>query len=131
MCCYPNPFRPLWNNFLKFCYDNIHSNFKNDKEHFDIAYRISDDKEWRYLEVKKTDGSQLILTSDEKNFGCKKENSSKYDFALVDGEKISIIRNVFDFLEGESFEENSSFDISPKDYYLTFKIDVNKDSNDD
>ena len=110
---------------------NSDTPFKNDKEHFDIAYRISDDKEWRYLEVKKTDGSQLILTSDEKNFGCKKENSSKYDFALVDGEKISIIRNVFDFLEGESFEENSSFDISPKDYYLTFKIDVNKDSNDD
>lgn len=110
---------------------NSDTPFKNDKEHFDIAYRTSVEEEWRYLEVKKSDGSQLILTSEEKNFGCKKENSDKYDFALVDGEKISIIRNVFNFTNGESFEENSSFDISPKDYYLTFKIDIKKDSNDD
>lgn len=110
---------------------NSDTPFKNDKEHFDIAYRTSVEEEWRYLEVKKSDGSQLILTSEEKNFGCKKENSDKYDFALVDGEKISIIRNVFNFINGESFEDNSSFDISPKDYYLTFKIDIKKDSNDD
>ena len=106
---------------------NADDPFKTDSAHCDFVYKIPGTSQWRCLEVKHVSNGTIVLTAAEKEFGCKEENKKRYDFALVDEERIHLVKNVFDFPDDDTFEKNKRFKISTKDYYLKFKIQDNGD----
>jgi len=92
---------------------------KNDKLHYDIEYknRLG---EWKYMEVKAISDDYFIISNGEKNKGLSEFN--KYEMALVKNELIYVVKNLFEFNNGESFDNNSKFKCYPKDYIFTFNI---------
>lgn len=94
---------------------------KNDKLHYDIKYKNNDD-EWKYLEVKAMSDNQFIISSPEKIKGI--ENPDRFELALVAGETIYLVKDLFKFEQGESFENNSKFVAYPKDYVFSFKVNA-------
>ena len=94
---------------------------KNDKLHYDIEYK-NEDGEWKYLEVKAMSDNQFIISSPEKIKGI--DNPDRFELALVAGETIYLVKDLFKFEQGESFENNSKFVAYPKDYVFSFKVNA-------
>ena len=92
---------------------------KNDKLHYDIEYK-NDNGEWKYVEVKSVSGDYFIISYLEKEKGI--SEPGKYEIALVKDGVIYIVKNLFEFNNGESFDNNSKFTSQPKDYVFTFNI---------
>jgi hypothetical protein len=98
---------------------------KNDKLHYDILYKNSNN-EWKYLEVKVISDDTFIISDSEKEMGLNEPD--KYEMALVSERDIYIVKNLFKFFNGESFENNSKFTAQAKDYVFSF--DINKITRD-
>lgn len=92
---------------------------KNDKLHYDIEYK-NEEGEWKYLEVKAISDDYFIISNSEKEKGLSEPD--KYEMALVEDENIYIIKDLFEFAKGETFENNPKFNARPKDYIFQFKI---------
>jgi hypothetical protein len=93
---------------------------KNDKLHYDLEYK-NEAGEWKYVEVKAMSNSQFIISSPEKDKGI--SEPEKFEMALVNDTTIYMIKDIFNFNQGETFENNSKFVAYAKDYVLTFDID--------
>lgn len=92
---------------------------KNDKLHYDIEYK-NENNEWKYLEVKAISDDNFIISNAEKDKGL--EEPDKYEMALVKDTDIFIVKDIFKFNVGESFENNSKFTPQAKDYVFSFNI---------
>jgi len=103
-------------------YEVRHVAQKSDTKHYDIEYKKKGDIQWRLLEVKKDSGGYFYLSSSEKDTAINKENKEIYDVAIVNGDKIHIIKRLFDF-EYETFENNSRFYAEPTEFKVQFKIE--------
>jgi len=71
----------------------------DDSLHYDILYYldsqdVKDDKP-RYLEVKAMGESHILMSAEEYVFGSDPQNAERYDFAIVQGDKVSIIHAPF------------------------------------
>jgi hypothetical protein len=92
---------------------------KNDKLHYDIEYK-NEDGEWKYLEVKSISDNQFIISGAETYKGI--SEPSKFEVALVNDNEIYIVKDLFVFDFGETFENNSKFVAYPKDYVFVFDL---------
>lgn len=92
---------------------------KNDKLHYDIEYK-NENNEWKYLEVKAISDDYFIISNAETEKGLAEPD--KYEMALVNETNIFIVKDIFKFNVGESFENNSKFTAQPKDYVFSFNI---------
>lgn len=92
---------------------------KNDKLHYDIEYK-NEAGEWKFLEVKAISNNQFIISAPEKDNGITEPD--KFEMALVNESTIYMIKDIFKFNPGESFESNSKFVAYPKDYYFLFDL---------
>jgi len=92
---------------------------KNDKLHYDLEYK-NDDGEWKYLEVKAMSDNQFIISGSEKDKGISEPD--KFEMALVNDTSIYMVRDLFKFTQGETFESNSKFVAYAKDYVFYFDI---------
>jgi hypothetical protein len=92
---------------------------KNDKLHYDIEYK-SESGVWKYLEVKAISDNQFILSSSEKDKGISEPD--KFEIALVNDTTIYMVKDIFNFNLGETFEYNSKFVAHAKDYVIFFDI---------
>ena len=94
---------------------------KNDKLHYDIEYK-NDQGEWKYLEVKAFSDNKFIISNSEIEKGLSEPNN--YEIALVNETNISIVKDLFKFKEGETFDNNSIFLANAKDYIIShFQIE--------
>lgn len=98
---------------------------KNDKLHYDIEYK-NESGEWKYLEVKAISDHQFIISGPEKDQGISEPD--KFEMALVNDNNIYLVKDIFKFKQGETFESNSKFVAYPKDYVFIF--DVNSETQD-
>lgn len=92
---------------------------KNDKLHYDIEYK-NESGEWKYLEVKAMSDNQFIISGPEKEKGVSEPD--KFEMALVNDTSIYMVKDIFKFKQGETFEINSKFVAFPKDYIFVFNI---------
>lgn len=92
---------------------------KNDRLHYDIEYK-NEEGHWKYLEVKVISDDQFIISSPELEMGL--AHADNYELALVDGETIYLVKDIFRFAEGESLENNSRFIANPKDYIFSVHV---------
>ena len=92
---------------------------KNDKLHYDLEYK-NENGEWKYVEVKAVSGDYFIISYLEKEKGISEPD--KYEIALVKDGIIYMVKNLFEFNKGESFDNNSKFTSQPKEYVFTFNI---------
>lgn len=92
---------------------------KNDKLHYDIEYK-NESSEWKIVEVKAMLDNQFIISNSEKNKGI--AESDKFEMALVKGNTIYMVKDIFKFKQGETFENNSKFVAFPKDYIFVFDL---------
>jgi len=92
---------------------------KNDSLHYDIEYK-NKNNEWKYLEVKAISDDNFIISNSEKDKGLAEPD--KYEMALVKDTDIFIVKDIFKFNVGESFENNSKFTAQAKDYVFSFNI---------
>ena len=90
---------PLWNNFIKFCSDNLYSNFKNDKEHAiirEVFYDIRDLNKSKYWKNNKIDFSVNIKKADYLFWNLKEQ--PKHDLQLQPGmQPMKALRKVLEF----------------------------------
>jgi len=98
---------------------------KNDKLHYDIEYK-NENGEWKYLEVKAISDNQFIISGAETNKGISEPN--KFEIALVKDNEIYIVKDLFVFDSGETFESNSKFVAYPKDYVFVFDLNTIKEN---
>jgi hypothetical protein len=94
---------------------------KNDKLHYDIEYKNMEG-EWRYLEVKAMTDNQFIISNAEIQKGMSEPD--KFEMALVSENTIYMIKDIFKFNQGETFENNSKFLAYTKDYIFTFNVNT-------
>lgn len=106
---------------VKWVSGNSNTPDKNDKSHYDIEYR-NDDKEWKYVEVKAFSGNSFIISEAEVEKALSEPN--KYEMALVRGNDIYTINDLFRFECGETFDKNSKFHAHAKDYVFTFDLNA-------
>jgi len=92
---------------------------KNDKLHYDIEYKDSEGQ-WKFLEVKAISDDYFIITNQEKDKGLSEPD--KYEMALVKEEYIYLVKDLFKFELGESFNNNLKFVPVVKDYVFSFNI---------
>lgn len=92
---------------------------KNDKLHYDIEYK-NEAGEWKYLEVKAIQDNRFVISGPEKDKGIAEPD--KYEMALVNETTIYMIKNIFKFKQGETFENNSNFVSCAKDYIFFFDV---------
>lgn len=97
---------------------------KNDKLHYDIEYK-NENGEWKYLEVKAISDNQFIISGAETNKGISEPN--KFEVALANDNEIYIVKDLFIFDSGETFESNSKFVAYPKDYVFVFDVNTIKE----
>lgn len=100
------------------CSRNLDPINGNDNLHYDIIYSTINDGEKshrRFLEVKSMTGDSIIMTNEEYKFATK--NAEYYDFAIVNGNSITILRSPF-------LKNNQSgmLQVTPDTYVLTFDI---------
>lgn len=103
------------------CSRNLDPINGNDALHYDIMYSIIEGGSkghCRYLEVKSMSGDSIIMTNQEYKFAI--DHKKYYDFALVNGNSITILRSPF--LPNES---GSILQAIPETYKLT--IDIKKE----
>ncbi|AXG70815.1 hypothetical protein KORDIASMS9_03061 [Kordia sp. SMS9] len=91
---------------------------KSDEEGYDIKYTLHDSDSVRYLEVKSFNGKHFYISRNEKQFA--EEHRNQYEIALVIGEKIHILNELFK--DTPSFENNQQFNIAPNDYIVSLEI---------
>lgn len=84
---------------------------KNDKLGYDFEYKPAGGGEWRLLEVKSASGGKFVISRDE--YRVARENPDRYDVALVEGNKITIVQNFF----GQS----GNYAIEANEYTVSFK----------
>ena len=100
------------------CSRNLDPINGNDSLHYDILYSIIENGtkgHCRYLEVKSMSGSSIIMSGEEYQFAAK--NAAYYDFAIVKGNAITIIRSPFlPNKQGEILQ------VIPDTYMITFDI---------
>lgn len=72
---------------------NLGSIIGDDSKHYDILYRRKGENTDRYLEVKSKSGDSILMSALEYQFAM--ENKYNYDFAIVEGNKITIIKAPF------------------------------------
>jgi hypothetical protein len=96
---------------------------KNDNLHYDIEYK-NENEEWKYLEVKAISDNQFIISGAETNKGI--SEPYKFEVALVKDNEIYIVKDLFVFDSGETFESNSKFVAYPKDYVFVFDVNTIK-----
>ncbi len=94
---------------------------KNDKLHYDLEYK-NEAGEWKYLEVKAMSDNQFIISEPEKDKGITEPD--KFEMALVNDNVIYMVKDIFKFKQGETFENNSKFVAYAKDYVFTFNINL-------
>ncbi len=92
---------------------------KNDKLHYDIEYK-NESFEWKFVEVKAVSDNQFIISNSEKDKGL--SESDKFEMALVKDNSIYMVKDIFKFKQGETFENNSKFVAFPKDYIFVFDL---------
>lgn len=92
---------------------------KNDKLHYDIEYK-NELGEWKYLEVKSMSDNQFIISGSEKDKGISEPD--KFEMALVNDSSIYMVKDIFKFKQGETFESNSNFVAYAKDYVFFFDV---------
>lgn len=92
---------------------------KNDKLHYDIEYK-NESSEWKFVEVKAMSDNQFIISNSEKDKGI--AESDKFEMALVKEGTIYMVKDIFKFKQGETFENNSKFVAFPKDYVFVFDL---------
>jgi hypothetical protein len=92
---------------------------KNDKLHYDIEYK-NESGEWKYLEVKAMSDNQFIISGSEKDKGISEPD--KFEMALVNESSIYMVKDIFNFKQGETFESNSKFVAYAKDYVFFFDV---------
>jgi len=92
---------------------------KNDKLHYDIEYK-NEAGEWKYLEVKAMSDNQFIISGPEKDKGIAEPD--KFEMALVNDNTIYMVKDIFKFNIGETFESNSKFVAYAKDYVFMFDL---------
>lgn len=94
---------------------------RNDKLHYDIRYRETENDEWRYLEVKTFSKKGCFISTLEVAFGL--DNKTKYDLAFVEGNKIHRIKQFFNLKAGQDLESNDNFALKNSNYrmFLRFK----------
>lgn len=98
---------------------------KDDSLHYDIEYK-NEKGDRKFLEVKSISDNQFIISYSEVEKG--KAEPDKYEIALVNNNTIYLLKDLFKFEQGESFDNNSKFIANTKDYIFSFKIDIsNKD----
>ncbi|MES2514713.1 MAG: DUF3883 domain-containing protein, partial [Bacteroidota bacterium] len=93
---------------------------KNDKLHYDIEYK-NEAADWKYLEVKSISENQFIISSAEANYGVNEPD--RFEMALVSDDTIYLVKDIFKFKPGETFENNSKFTPYAKDYIFVFDFD--------
>ncbi|MGV8829328.1 MAG: sacsin N-terminal ATP-binding-like domain-containing protein [Breznakibacter sp.] len=93
---------------------------KNDKLHYDLEYK-NEAGEWKYLEVKAMSDNQFIISGPEKDKGIAEPD--KFEMALVKDNTIYMVKDIFKFKQGETFESNSKFVAFAKDYVFVFDLD--------
>ncbi len=98
---------------------------KNDKLHYDIEYK-NETGEWKYLEVKALFDNHFIITEAEKDKGIAEPD--KFEMALVSEDIIYMVKDIFKFKQGETFESNSKFNAYAKDYVFSFNLNAVSDS---
>jgi hypothetical protein len=104
---------------VKWVSGNSNTPDKNDKLHYDIRYK-NELGIWKYLEVKSITDNQFIISGPEKEKGIAEPDN--FEMALVMDKTIYMVKNIFKFNQGESFENNSKFVAHPKDYIFVFDI---------
>ncbi|WP_148257268.1 protein NO VEIN domain-containing protein [Treponema primitia] len=92
---------------------------KNDRLHYDIEYK-NETGEWKCLEVKALTDNQFIISAAEKEYGINEPD--KFEMALVKEDIIFMIKNIFKFEPGETFENNTKFVAQAKDYIFIFEL---------
>lgn len=92
---------------------------KNDKLHYDIEYKNESDV-WKFVEVKAISDNQFIISGAEKDKGISEPDN--FEMALVKDDIIYMVRDIFKFKHGETFENNSKFTAFPKDYVFVFDV---------
>lgn len=92
---------------------------KNDKLHYDIEYK-NEAGEWKYLEVKAIHDNCFIISGSEKDKGISEPD--KYEIALVNDTTVYMVKNIFKFKQGETFESNSNFVAYAKDFVFVFDM---------
>jgi hypothetical protein len=99
---------------------------KNDKAGYDVRYRLSQDSEDIYVEVKSYSGSSFIISANEIRKGLVLKE--KYHLALVKDQSIYFVTDYFvNELRKVEFEAlNSNNSIRPLDYEIYFKLPENK-----
>lgn len=100
------------------CSRNLDPTNGNDNLHYDILYSIIENGEkghCRYLEVKSMSGDSIIMTQQEYQFAM--NNAEFYDFAVVNGNSITILRSPF-----LPNEEGLRLQVIPETYVLTLDI---------
>lgn len=94
---------------------------KNDKLHHDITYKNGDGV-WKYLEVKAMSDNQFIISGPEKDKGMSEPEN--FELALVAENTIYLVKDIFKFNQGETFESNSKFVAYAKDYVFSFNVNA-------
>ena len=94
---------------------------KNDKLHYDITYKNGDGV-WKYLEVKAMLDNHFIISGPEKDKGMSEPEN--FELALVAENTIYLVKDIFKFNQGETFESNSKFVAYAKDYVFSFDVNV-------
>ena len=84
---------------------------KDDTLGYDFEYKPADGGEWRLLEVKSAAGGKFVISWNE--YRVARENLDRYDVALVEGNKITIVQNFF----GQS----GNYAIEANEYTVSFK----------
>ena len=95
---------------------------KNDKLHYDIEYK-NESGQWKYVEVKSITDNQFVMSTPEKDHGL--QDPENYEMALVNEKSIYMVRDIFKFKTGETFDRNSKFTAYPKDYIFVFDLAAN------
>jgi uncharacterized protein DUF3883 len=97
---------------------------KNDKLHYDIRYK-NKNNEWKYVEVKAVSDDYFIISNSEKEKGLSEPEN--YEIALVNDKDILLVKDIFMFENGESFENNKKFIAYPRDYIFSYNINKFKE----
>lgn len=93
---------------------------KSDSLHCDIIYKLKNEANLKYLEVKSFNGVSFHLSRSEMEEGRKR--GEHYEIALVSNGEIHILKELFK--KGVDFENNDFFKATPSDYIITLEIET-------
>jgi len=91
---------------------------KSDNKHYDIRYKLNDNPNWKYLEVKSFNGTYFHLSRSEKKEAIKR--GKDFEIALVIDGQVHILKDYFN--EDVDFDNNDLFYASPSDYIISLQL---------